>query len=115
MIQETASYPIETLKSSDSDRRRMDVVAIEAPLEIRSASRPATVAMRTPGHDEELVRGFLYGEGIISRADDILSLRRPDDLPDPVVGNVIDVQFSATHRRPGLDRSFFTSELWGLR
>jgi FdhD protein len=112
--QETASYPIETLKSSDSDRRRMDVVAIEAPLEIRFAGRPATVVMRTPGHDEELVRGFLYGEGIIRRADDILSMRRPDDLPDPVVGNVIDVQFSATRRRPGLDRSFFSSASCGV-
>ncbi len=114
MIQETASYPIETLKSSDSDRRRMDIVAIEAPLEIRFAGRPATVVMRTPGHDEELVRGFLYGEGIISRADDIVSLRRPDDLPDPIVGNVIDVQFSVTRRCPGLDRSFFSSASCGV-
>ena len=58
----------------------MDDVALEAPLEIRFAGRPATVLMRTPGHDEELVRGFLFSEGIISRADDVLSLRRPDGL-----------------------------------
>jgi FdhD protein len=112
--QETANYPIETLRSSDSDRRRTDVVAIESPLEIRFAGRPATVLMRTPGHDEELVRGFLYGEGIIRRSDDILSMRRPDDLPDSVFGNVIDVQLPARNRRPGVDRSFFSSASCGV-
>ena len=92
----------------------MDDVALEAPLEIRFAGRPATVLMRTPGHDEELVRGFLFSEGIISRADDILSLRRPDALSGPLAGNVIDVRFSATHRHPGLDRSFFSSTSCGV-
>jgi FdhD protein len=112
-IQETASYSIETLNGGDSDRRRMDVVAIEAPLELRFAGRPATVLMRTPGHDEELVRGFLYSEGIIARAEDILSLRRPDDLSGPLVGNVIDVQLSANRRHPGLDRPFLSSASCG--
>ena len=76
---ETLSYPIEMLTGGDSGRRRMDDVALEAPLEVRFAGRPATVLMRTPGHDEELVRGFLFSEGIISRADDVLSLCRPDE------------------------------------
>ena len=111
---ETASYPIEMLNGGDSCLRRMDDVALEAPLEIRFAGRPATVLMRTPGHDEELVRGFLFSEGIISRVDDILSLRRPDELSGPLVGNVIDVRFSATHRHPGLDRSFFSSASCGV-
>ena len=42
-----------------------DEVAIEEPLEIRVDSRPLAVTMRTPGHDEELALGFLYGEGLI--------------------------------------------------
>ncbi len=92
----------------------MDDVAIEAPLEIRFAGRPATVLMRTPGHDEELVRGFLFSEGIVTRADEILSLCRPDDLPESLAGNVIDVRFSATHRHPGLDRSFISSASCGV-
>ena len=91
----------------------MDDVATEAPLEIRFAGRPATVLMRTPGHDEELIRGFLFSEGIIARADDIRSMRRPDDLAGPLVGNVIDVQFAATQRRPGLDRTFVSSASCG--
>ena len=92
----------------------MDDVALEAPLEVRFAGRPATVLMRTPGHDEELVRGFLFSEGIIARADDVLSMRRPDDLSATLAGNVIDVRFAATRRHPGLDRSFVSSASCGV-
>jgi FdhD protein len=42
-----------------------DVVAVEEPLEIRVGGEPIAVTMRTPGHDEELAAGFLYGEGLI--------------------------------------------------
>jgi FdhD protein len=42
-----------------------DEVAVEEPLEIRVAGRPLAVTMRTPGHDEELALGFLFGEGLI--------------------------------------------------
>jgi FdhD protein len=42
-----------------------DVVAVEEPLEIRVDGVPLVVTMRTPGHDEELALGFLYGEGLI--------------------------------------------------
>src|SRR4051812_2755453 len=42
-----------------------DEVAVEEPLEIRVDGAPLTITMRTPGHDEELALGFLYGEGLI--------------------------------------------------
>jgi FdhD protein len=42
-----------------------DAVAVEEPLEIRVDGEPLTVTMRTPGHDNELALGFLYGEGLI--------------------------------------------------
>jgi FdhD protein len=42
-----------------------DYVAVEEPLEIRVDAEPLAVTMRTPGHDEELALGFLYGEGLI--------------------------------------------------
>jgi FdhD protein len=42
-----------------------DTVAVEEPLEIRVEDKPVAVTMRTPGHDEELALGFLYGEGLI--------------------------------------------------
>ena len=42
-----------------------DEVGVEEPLEIRVDGEPLVVTMRTPGHDEELALGFLYGEGLI--------------------------------------------------
>jgi len=43
-----------------------DEVAVEEPLEIRVRGEGLAVTMRTPGHDEELGPGFLYGEGLIA-------------------------------------------------
>ena len=42
-----------------------DEVAVEEPLEIRVDGQPLAVTMRTPGHDDELALGFLFGEGLI--------------------------------------------------
>ena len=44
---------------------RPDVVAIEESLEIRVCGEAIAVTMRTPGRDEDLAAGFLYGEGLI--------------------------------------------------
>jgi FdhD protein len=57
-----------------------DLVAVEAPLAIElHASVPGLVRslgvfMRTPGHDEDLVRGLLYSEGIIRQREDVCSI-----------------------------------------
>src|SRR5258706_9931513 len=53
-----------------------DEVAVEDPLEIRVDGEPLAVTMRTPGHDEELALGFLYGEGLID------GTRRAEPTPD---------------------------------
>ena len=42
-----------------------DEVAVEEPLEIRVDGAPLAITMRTPGEDEELALGFLFGEGLI--------------------------------------------------
>jgi FdhD protein len=60
-----------------------DALATEEPLEIRLLHGPVhnrqqqniTVTMRTPGHDEELVAGFLFTEGMIHSAADITGIR----------------------------------------
>lgn len=49
-----------------------DTLAVEAPLQIIINGEPFSVTMRTPGHEEFLVWGFLYGEGIVERLDDIV-------------------------------------------
>ncbi|GAB3057270.1 formate dehydrogenase accessory sulfurtransferase FdhD [Sediminivirga luteola] len=56
-------------------RRREDQLAGEEPLELRFGDTPYTTTMRTPGHDVELVLGFLHGEGIIASAQDLLAVR----------------------------------------
>ena len=52
-----------------------DLVAVEAPLEIRVGGRPLVITMRTQGHDEELAAGFLYGERVVSGGEQITSIR----------------------------------------
>ena len=56
-----------------------DLISIEEPLEIslryedqnKWLTNSLTVTMRTPGHDEDLVRGFLYNEQIIQNLSEI--------------------------------------------
>jgi FdhD protein len=42
-----------------------DSLVIEEPVEFRLGDTPIAVLMRTPGHDEELARGFAVTEGIV--------------------------------------------------
>jgi FdhD protein len=82
-----------------------DEVAIEEPLEIRVDGRPLAVTMRTPGHDEELALGFLYGEGLIDGP-------RPAGLTEDFAVNTIDVR-GPLNRDPG-QRRFYTSSSCGV-
>src|SRR5689334_8604391 len=52
-----------------------DQVAIEEPLEIRVDGEPIAITMRTPGNDEELAAGFLFGEGLIDAAPSLAPTR----------------------------------------
>jgi FdhD protein len=59
--------------------RREDYLAVEEPLEMRAGRISLGVTLRTPGDDEELVAGFLFSEGIISRREDLVALQSPRD------------------------------------
>ena len=82
-----------------------DVVAIEEPLEIRVDGAPLAVTMRTPGDDEELALGFLYGEGLIDGP-------RPAGLTDDLANNIVEVA-GPLIRNPGA-RSFYTTSSCGV-
>jgi FdhD protein len=82
-----------------------DAVAIEEPLEIRVDGVPLAVTMRTPGHDEELALGFLYGEGLIDGP-------RAAGLTDDFAKNTIEVA-GPLLRDPGA-RSFYTTSSCGV-
>ena len=75
-------------ESGGALRLDKDEVAAEEPLEIRVRNRAVSVTMRTPGHDQELVAGFLLTEGIIGHPADVIRI-------EPCVmareGNVINV------------------------
>jgi FdhD protein len=66
-------------------------VAIEEPLEIRVTGETVAVTMRTPGHDHELVLGFLLAEGIIARANDVGRVFHCGKPGEEGYGNVMDV------------------------
>ena len=57
----------------DTAREGQDAVAIEAPLEILINGERLAVTMRTPGDDLNLVAGFLFVEGIIEAASEIVA------------------------------------------
>jgi FdhD protein len=82
-----------------------DEVAVEEPLEIRVDGQPLAVTMRTPGHDEELTVGFLYGEGLIDGP-------RQAGLTEDFAANTIEVQGPLT-RDPG-QRRFYTTSSCGI-
>ena len=64
-----------------------DLISIEEPLEIslkynesnKWINQSLSITMRTPGDDEDLVRGFLYNEQIIKNIDDIDSIESYGD------------------------------------
>lgn len=78
-----------------------DLLAVEEPLEIRAGGEPIAVTMRTPGYDEELAAGFLYGEGLIERAPQL-------DATDDLAANTIEVR-SPLARMPSTRRFYTTS------
>ena len=82
-----------------------DAVAVEEPLEIRVDGEPLAVTMRTPGHDEDLALGFLYGEGLI---DGPRSVGPPDDL----AANTVDV--AGPLLRDVSARRFYTTSSCGV-
>ena len=65
-----------------------DLISVEEPLEIslkfrekeKWITKSLSITMRTPGHDEDLVRGFLFNEQIIQNLKDIENIESFGDL-----------------------------------
>jgi FdhD protein len=82
-----------------------DEVAVEEPLEIRIDGAPLSVTMRTPGNDEELALGFLYGEGLIDAP-------RRAGLTEDLAANTVEVEGPLL--RDIAARSFYTTSSCGV-
>lgn len=107
-----------------------DLVAVEEPLEIRltagSERRTLAVTMRTPGHDDELAAGFLFGEGLVRDRALLAGIRvfteeEPGSASSPpsdqaAARDVVEVALAA-RRLPdlrSLERHFFTGSACGV-
>ncbi|HEV7808168.1 MAG TPA: formate dehydrogenase accessory sulfurtransferase FdhD [Solirubrobacteraceae bacterium] len=97
-MSETVAGRMTTIVRRDGER---DEVAVEEPREIRVDGTALTVTMRTPGNDEELALGFLYGEGLIDRVHDA-------GPTQDLAANTIDVR-GPLLRDPGARRFYTTS------
>lgn len=96
---------------------REDLLAAEEPLEIRISHGVGeqrkrlslAVTMRTPGEDEDLAAGFLFTEGIIQDAGQILAIKW---LADNTIQ--VELQPSVQVDEGRLTRHLFTSSSCGV-
>ncbi len=118
----TSRRRIVTVNTASGTRtERPDTLAVEEPLEIRLDGEPWVVTMRTPGHDVDLVHGFLRSEGVIAGRDDVVTARyclgstlgpaHDDIVPtrNPNTYNVLNVSLAPTVVRPGMRSTPVTS------
>ncbi|WP_407445220.1 formate dehydrogenase accessory sulfurtransferase FdhD [Rhodococcus sp. (in: high G+C Gram-positive bacteria)] len=113
----TARRPVLRI-TADRVSRRPDTLAVEEPLEIRLGGDALTITMRTPGHDIDLVHGFLLAEGMIGRREDVAAVRYCNGVDENGANtyNVLDVALA-----PGVTvgegvgrRSFATTSACGV-
>jgi FdhD protein len=76
------------------------------------------VTMRTPGDDFELAAGFLVSEGVVTRADQVATIRYCAGATAEGLNtyNVVDVALAADVSVPelGLERNFYTTSSCGV-
>ena len=67
------------VKRSDSDAPSSDSVVVEEPLEIRikkgDQEEQLGITMRTPGADLQLAAGFLWGEGFLTKPEQLITVK----------------------------------------
>ena len=113
----TVRRPVRRI-SATGDRRRLDALAAEEPLELRVGGKALAVTMRTPGHDVELAHGFLLSEGVIGGREDIAVARYCDGVDDQGRNtyNVLDIALAPGVPPPdtGVERNFYTTSSCGV-
>jgi FdhD protein len=102
-------------------QQREDSLTVEEPFEVQIDRRSLAVIMRTPGNDHELAMGFLFTEGVIQCAADVLTIEDAvdaDGLPLPNVVNInlrSQVHQAAIQPQPvAFERHFAVSASCGL-
>jgi len=100
---------------------RLDSLAGEEPLEIRvgyagQPRKPLAVTMRTPGDELDLALGFLFTEGVIRTAEDVVTAQLCSGAEAPNSYNVVDVILAPDVVLPdlGAERNFYTTSSCGV-
>ncbi len=121
-----SSHAVGISRVSNGQRAaQSDSVAVEEPLEIRlaystpdgRATRSISITMRTPGNDNELAAGFLFGESIVHKAGDISSIEPCGPAaPDSGSHNVVRVELGPDIEVDlgRLQRHFYTTSSCGV-
>jgi len=97
-----------------------DRLAVEEPLEIRLAAaqgpRTLTITMRTPGHDFELVAGFLLAEGVIDSRERLLDIAYcvADEEEPEQRFNIVTATLDGPPGRASIERLVMTSSACGI-
>ena len=124
MVNNDAPSSIQKVKvqRSDSDITTSDSVVVEEPLEIRikkgDQEEQLGITMRTPGSDLQLAAGFLWGEGFLTKPEQLISVKVCGDrslTPRQRVNVVIaEVTKDAPDFSRKLDRRFTMNSACGV-
>jgi FdhD protein len=93
-------------RDASGTRWEKDSLVAEEPLEIRLREKGGeperfVVTMRTPGDDDDLAVGLLFGEGVIESIEEILAIAAPED---PRVGSELAKNVRVVTLAPRADR-----------
>ena len=102
-----------------------DSISVEEPLEMRLRfkkndkweTQNISITMRTPNNDKDLIRGFLFNEGIIESLKEIDSIeQKGDDVGDYNLKNIIEATINNTKNLDigKLKRNFLTNSSCGI-
>ena len=117
-------YNVSKIKSSKEEVIK-DSVSVEEPLEMRLKYKKnnkwevenISITMRTPGNDEDLIKGFLFNERIITNINDIESIEHKGEVSgDYNLQNVIEATISNIDNIEigKLKRNFVTNSSCGV-
>ena len=117
-------YNVSKFKNSKLEEVK-DSVSIEEPLEMRLKYKRddkweiqnISITMRTPGNDEDLIRGFLYNEKIIENMNEIDSIEiQGDNAGDFNLQNIIEATINKIDNLEigKLKRNFITNSSCGV-
>ena len=117
-------YNISKLKNSKLEEIK-DAVSVEEPLEMRLKFKKnnkwhtenISITMRTPGNDEDLIKGFLFNERIVENIKDIKTVEHTGEVSgDYNLQNIIVATINKTDNLEigKLKRNFVTNSSCGV-